>query len=132
MLRFVISVLLLSAAIFLIVRTGVSSAWFMQPSFSNEIIALLAVSHLGLYWIITRQLGQRPEDFVKIYLGSTVLRILFFGLFIFVLIRIDPVSASRNAVLFLISYFLFTSLEVVALYVAVNGQKPTNTGQKEG
>lgn len=114
------------------VRTGVSSAWFMQPSFSNEIIGLLSVSHLGLYWIITRQLGQRPEDFVKIYLGSTVLRILFFGVFIFVLIRMDPVSASRNAVLFLVSYFLFTGLEVGALYVAVNGQKPTNTGQKEG
>ncbi len=132
MLRFVILVFLLSASIFLGVQTGVSNSWFGQPSFTNEIIALLAISHVGMYSIITRQLGQRPEDFVKIYLGSTVLRILFFGLFIFVIIRIDPVSASRNAVLFLITYFLFTGLEVAALYVAVNGQKPTNTGQKEG
>jgi drug/metabolite transporter (DMT)-like permease len=131
-LRFVILVFLLSASILLTVQTGVSNVWFDQPSFTNEIIALLAISHVGLYSIITRQIGQRPENFVKIYLGSTVLRILFFGLFIFVLIRIDPVSASRNAVLFLITYFLFTSLEVVALYIAVNRQKPTNTGQKEG
>jgi drug/metabolite transporter (DMT)-like permease len=113
-------------------QVGVSNLWFDLPSFTNEIIALLAISHVGMYSIITRQLGQRPEDFVKIYLGSTVLRILFFGLFIFVIIRIDPVSASRNAVLFLITYFLFTGLEVVALYAAVNSQKPTNTGQKEG
>lgn len=132
MLRFVILVFLLSAVIFLTVQTGISNAWFEQPSFTDEIIALLAISHVGLYAIITRQLGQRPEDFVKIYLGSTVLRILFFGLFIFVIIRIDPVSASRNAVLFLLTYFMFTGLEVVALYVAVNSQKPTNTGQKEG
>jgi len=131
-LRFIILVLLLSAGIILALQTGVSHAWFAQPSFASEIVALLAISHAGLYAIITRQLGQRPEDFVKIYLGSTVLRILFFGLFIFVIIKIDPVSASRNAVLFLLTYFLFTALEVGALYVAVNGQKPTKTGQKEG
>lgn len=132
MLRFFLLAFLLSASIFLAVKAGVSNFWFDLPSFTNEIIALLAISHVGMYSIITRQLGQRPEDFVKIYLGSTVLRILFFGLFIFVIIRIDPVSASRNAVLFLITYFLFTGLEVVALYAAVNSQKPTNTGQKEG
>jgi len=132
MLRFTVLIILFAAALFMAVQQGVSIGWFEHPTFTNEIIAMLAISHLGLYAIITRQLDGRPEDFVKIYLGSTVLRILFFGLFIFVVIWLDRTSASRNAVLFLISYFLFTCLEVVALYIAVNGQKPTNRGQKEG
>lgn len=76
-------------------------------------------------------MGQRPEDFVKIYLGITVLRILFFGLFILAIIFIDQPGAHGNVLLFLISYFLFTTLEVSALFLKISAQKPTNRDRKE-
>lgn len=114
------------------VYTGAGKGWFAQPSYSEEIILFLAFTHILLYNFIVRQLGQRPEDFVKIYMGSTVLRILFFGLFIFLVIRWDPPSRTSNALLFLVSYFLFTLLEVAALYVRVNARKPPSAGRKEG
>ncbi len=132
MLRFSILTILLAVALFGLVEAGVARGWFLRPTFELEILIFLVSAHLVLYSVITRQLNQRPENFVKVYLGSTVLRILFFGIFVFAIIKLDPPSGTQNALLFLISYFLFTSLEVLALYVAVVSQKPTNLGQKEG
>ena len=107
------------------VRAGPWLEWFTRPSFSNEIIIFLTLSTTGLYGFVTRQRGLHPADFVKIYLGATVLRILFFGGFIFALIRLDASGAWKNATLFLVSYFLFTTLEVLILFKQINSQKPS-------
>ncbi len=132
MVRFSILNFLLAVALFGAVEAGVAQAWFYRPTFAQEILIFLTVTHLVLYSVIIRQINKRPENFVMVYLGSTVLRILFFGIFIFTILWLDPPGGSQNALLFLISYFLFTGLEVLALYLAVRGQKPTNLGQKEG
>ena len=97
--------------------------WFVPPTFSNPIIIFLTVSTVGLYGFISRQRTLRPQDFVKVYLGTTVLRILFFGTFIFLLIRMNPSGARANATLFLAGYFLFTALEVVVLFCEINSPK---------
>lgn len=73
--------------------------------------------------VIARRLGVRPTDFVTIYLGTTVLRILLFGAFIFVVIRLDKAGAWRNATLFLVCYFLFTAVEVLTLFYQINSPK---------
>lgn len=130
MFRFFLLVSVVALLLYVAVRAGADQGWFHYPSYSDEIVLFLALSHLGLFYLILRQLGQRPEDFVKVYLGSTVLRILFFGLFIFLIIRLDPGSAVGNALCFLVCYFIFTALEVSMLYVAVTNQKPPRTGQK--
>ncbi|MBL7852529.1 MAG: hypothetical protein JNN04_16610 [Cyclobacteriaceae bacterium] len=130
MVRFVLMVLGLASVLFAGVAMGVRQGWFARPSYSDEIILFLGLAHLGLFGFILRRLDSGPEDFVKIYLGSTVLRILFFGLFIFLVIRLDPVSGPANALFFLLSYFLFTGLEVAALYPIVSNRKPAKQGQK--
>jgi hypothetical protein len=132
MLRFGLFTLGLAALLYAAVVGGAGRGWFTQPSFSEEIVLFLALTHAGLYSFIVRQLGQRPEDFVKIYLGATVMRILFFGLFIFLVLRMDPVGGFGNALFFLLGYFLFTGLEVAVLYRVVSRQEPPRGGQKEG
>lgn len=121
----------LSALLYAGQAWGVSQGWFPRPTYSDEIILFLALAHLGLFGFVLRQLDARPEDFVKIYLGSTVLRIFFFGLFIFLVLRMDPVSGPSNALFFLVCYFLFTGLEVGALYPVVSKRNPAKQGQKE-
>lgn len=130
--RFVLLAVGLSALLYGGVMFGTDRGWFEKPSFSEEIVLFLAVTHLGLFSFISRQVNQRPEDFVKIYLGATVLRILFFGLFIFLIIRMDPPVSTANALFFLVGYFLFTGAEVSALYRVVSRREPTSRGQKEG
>jgi hypothetical protein len=131
-LRFALIVSGLALALYLAVTGGSRQGWFAGPSYSEEIVLFLTVSHLALYHVIIRRIEDRAEDFVKIYLGSTVLRILFFGLFIFLLLRFDPESGPSNALFFLLCYFLFTALEVGMLYMDLNNRKPPFKGQKEG
>jgi len=107
-----------------VVYTGHHLNWFEAPAATREVVMFMFLAHVGLYVLINKLLGQRPEDFVKIYLGITVLRILFFGMFIFAVIFLNPAGAHSNVVVFLISYFLFTALEVTALFSKINGQKP--------
>ncbi len=132
MVRFAALTILLALATFGSIETGVALEWFHRPSYEREILIFLTVAHLVLYSVISRQINQRPEAFVKVYLGTMVLRILFFGIFVFTIIRLDPEASRQNALFFLISYFLFTGLEVAALYININGQKAPNLGQKEG
>lgn len=128
--RFVLLTILLAGMLYGGVTVGASQSWFEVPSFALESTLFLMIAHAGMFGFVTRYLNQRPGDFVKIYLGSAVLRILFFGVFIFLVIRLDPVSSTGNALFFLISYFLFTGLEVIALYRTVSRNEPTKTGQK--
>lgn len=130
MLRFSLLTFLLAAILYGGVAFGASQGWFEMPSFALESTLFLMIAHAGMFGFVTRHLNQQPGDFVKIYLGSAVLRILFFGVFIFLVIRLDPVSSTGNALFFLVSYFLFTGLEVVALYRTVNRNMPIKTGQK--
>jgi len=122
----------LSVLLVMLITAGAQQDWYNYPSYARTIVFFLAIAHIGLYRFIVQNLHQRPQDFVKIYLGTTVLRILFFGLFIFLILRMDPRSGTSNALTFLASYFLFTGLEVAMLYAAVRGQKPPNSGQKGG
>ena len=129
--RFFLLAFGLAALLYAGLAGAVIQGWFPKPTYSDEIILFLALSHLGLFGFVLRQLDARPEDFVKIYLGSTVLRILFFGVFIFLVLRLDPVSGPANALFFLLCYFLFTGLEVAALYPIVSKREPAKQGQKE-
>lgn len=110
---------------------GSRQEWFSMPSFFLEIIIFLALSTIVLCWVITVTLKQHPEDFVKVYLVATVLRIVVFGGFIFLIIILDRSGARRNGVLFLGSYFLFTALEVAILLQQINSQKGAKGGQKD-
>ncbi len=106
------------------VLAGSGRAWFTRPSFFIEIILFLALSTIALYWFTTRKINLQPDEFVKIYLGATVMRILFFGGFIFTVIMLDKLGAKENALLFLVCYFLFTALEVMVLYRQINARRP--------
>ncbi len=129
MLRFIFIAVLLALMILGFVMTTSKLGLIAPPSFAIEIVSFLLLSTTVLYMVIVRRLGVRPADFVIIYLGTTVLRILLFGAFIFVVIRLDKAGAWRNAALFLVCYFLFTAAEVLSLFFQVNSLKKGN--QKE-
>ena len=110
---------------------GVQRGLFPMPSFTIRIIIFLAMVHVALYYFIARNQRLKPLDFVKLYLGITVLRILFFSAFIFLIIKLDPPGAWQNATLFLVGYILFTALEVVLIYKKIVSEKASKFGQKD-
>ncbi|CAN5195085.1 hypothetical protein BH09BAC3_BH09BAC3_02370 [soil metagenome] len=131
MLRFVLFTISLAGLITLTVLTGSDGRYFSRPTFFKEIIIFFIFSNLALYSVTKRTLIGSPADFIKIYLGATVLRILFFGAFIFVLIRLDRSGAFQNALFFLVNYFLFTVLEVLILFKEINSRNSQKRDQKD-
>jgi hypothetical protein len=111
--------------------TGASLGWFGMPSFFTEILIFFGLFNSVLYWILARKQAVDPADFVKIYLGVTVLRLLIFGGFIYALILLDKPGAPKNALFFLIGYFLFTLQEVWTLFRKIDAQKMLKSGQKD-
>jgi hypothetical protein len=119
LLRFTAMTGLVALAILAILIAGSDAGWFDDPSFSREILAFFSLSNVTLYWAVGRNLSDHPDDFVKVYLGATVLRILFFGGFILAVILLDRSGAAGNTLFFLVCYFLFTIMEVGALWLKI-------------
>jgi hypothetical protein len=131
LLRFFLMTALLVLLILAFLVAGSRMGWFGLPSFSNEIIAFFWLSNVALYWYVTRRTDKVSGDWLRIYLVATVLRIFFFGGFIFGIMFLDRLEAGKNTLFFLVCYFLFTALEIGALFNRINAQNPLKKGQKK-
>lgn len=131
MLRFIFINAALGLTITGFVIATASQGWFVAPSCFLEIVTLFTVTNIAIYIIIARIHDHPAGDFVRIYLGITVLRIIFFGAFILAVILMDRPGAPKNALFFLVCYFLFTILEVVTLFLKIDTQKTVKRGQKD-
>lgn len=129
MLRFTLLTLTLVLVIAAFLVMGSQWAWYSTPSYSFEILFFFTLTNVGLFWFISTKVQKQPDAFVGIYLGATVIRILFFGGFILVVIRLDTDGATKNALFFLICYCLYTALEIGMLYHQI---KSAGKGQKDG
>lgn len=83
-----------------------------KPSFINETVILLALSTGGIY----AYLIKKPAYFIQLYLLTMVVKLLAFATYTFLIVLYDQKGAGLNVVFFMISYFLFTALEVIFLY----------------
>ena len=94
----------------------VGLGWVAQliaiSSFTFVILGSVAVATWAIYFLMMK---TDAENRVKNYLLSIVLKLLAGGIFISVLIVLDKPHADTNAIFFMITYFLFTTLEVAFL-----------------
>ncbi len=93
-----------------------------MPSYTVEILALLAVSTVLIYYFLQKMKSVDPVDFIRNFLVTVVLKLLLSGALIIILIKLDPTGANANALFFMISYFLFTACEVTALTLKKNAE----------
>jgi len=101
------------ALVLLTLLTGLVSVQFMRPSFLIWILTGLAVTTWVVYFFMQR---KNRADFVTNYLLTIVLKLLFGGIFIFILFYLDKTGADANATLFMAAYLLLTGLEVGFLF----------------
>jgi len=96
-------------------------AFPLLPSFFYQTIALLLMGTIGLYFYLVDVKRQKTEYFVPLYIATMFVKILAYGAYILFVVWDDPSQASNNALLFMVTYFLFTAAEVLFLYRKVNG-----------
>ena len=115
MIRFLIVLVLLLAAFVAMLIGGERQAWWEIPSYSFEIVGILAV-FTGIVYRYLYHLRQRqPETFGPFYLLSIALKLIAGLALLGTVIWLDESAAFGNAVVFLVSYGIFTTAEVVLL-----------------
>jgi hypothetical protein len=109
--RFILGVIALTILLW------AAAQWFAMmglidtmPSYWLEILLLLSVSTIAIFYFLQKMKAAEPLDFVKS------------GVFIFILIKLDPAGATANALFFMISYLFFTSYEVIVLTKKKNAE----------
>ena len=118
------SLALLTGVLLSLVYAGFAVA----PSYTLAIIFSLAVSTFLIYYFLFKR--SRDAAFTQYYLLSIVLKMLGYGTFVLVIIFTDRAGATGNAVLFLVSYLLFTVLEIGFLFTKIDRGDTRKTGPK--
>ena len=87
------------------------------PSFLWPSVVMLFISNV----VIFRKIYQSQQSqFVTVYLGTLVIKLVAYLGYATVVVVIDRDGAVENVTFFLISYFLFTVLEIMFLYPKIN------------
>lgn len=90
------------------------------PGFFWQSLVLLNLSTIGLYRIMVNIKRDKPDYFVPLYLATLILKLLAFGTYIFLMVKLQPEWRIQNVVFFMVGYVIFTGLETVFLYRFVN------------
>jgi hypothetical protein len=98
-------------------QTGASQDFFNRPTYGTAILLTLSISTGSIYCWLNR---INSESFTQSYLLSIVAKLLIGGIMISTMIVIDKASSVENALTFIITYFIFTALEVFFLFKKVN------------
>lgn len=101
--------------LFLLLWWGQSESWWAMPSFSKEIILVMALLTAILFFYLRMMRVRQPDIFSMFYLLSIAIKLMAGLSFIGYVVWTDKASAAGNALLFVVSYFLFTSVEVFFL-----------------
>lgn len=113
MLRFLASVSIATLLLAVATSLGARRGWWLLPTYLEEILFLVVCIAMAVYYFLSKQ--QTGQSFVQAYLLSITLKMAFGLALIFFIVWRDPSSAGENAALFVISYLLFTLLEVFFL-----------------
>ncbi|MBT1699818.1 hypothetical protein KK083_23220 [Fulvivirgaceae bacterium PWU4] len=120
MFRFFIALLLTAAVIAATVLLAASSGYFAKPSFFLKTLILLTFATGMIYVYLYK--ANKPEFFLQLYLLTMVVKLLAYCAYNLVMIISDRAAATGNVVFFMVTYFVFTILEVGFLYRKITGR----------
>lgn len=90
------------------------------PGYFYRTIIFLFVCTVGLYRFLLKTKQERPDYFVQLYLLTLAIKLMAYGVYVFIVIRSQPGQVVPNIVFFLVVYFIFTAIEITFLYRQVN------------
>jgi hypothetical protein len=123
LIRFFISLAVAAAVVSGFVLWGVNDGWFEFPSFFLKTLIFLGFTTSVIFVYLYK--ANKPTFFLQLYLMTMVLKLLAYLGYNFIMILNDRASAVGNVVFFMVTYFLFTVVEIVFLYHKISGQNPS-------
>lgn len=86
--------------------------WMDNPTYLTEIVMILSLSTILIYARLRKVPANKPEQFIKLYLASIVIKLFLGACLMFLIVLWDGPTAIANGGVFLICYFTFTALEI--------------------
>lgn len=115
-----ISFAAVASLLYFTIRAMVSIGWLPdKPSYALEVILYVVFITALIYRYILRFSAQGPETTTQFYLLSIALKLFAGCAFVTAIAVLDKAGARGNVVLFLVSYIIFTGLEVMFLKKAL-------------
>lgn len=116
MAKFIITTLIIS----LLLVGGGYLFFETLPGFFFESIILLLLSTAGLYRFLINIKRDKPDFFVPLYLATLTVKLIAYGAYIFILVKLQPEWMFENVVFFMVGYVIFTGVETYFLHRFVN------------
>lgn len=115
MTRFIILLIIAAALIAIAVVAGDRLNWWALPTYWKEILIVNFFITIIIFAYLQKVQNQQPQIFTQFYLLSIVLKMIG-GLSLITFVVWDaPAAAIGNVVTFIVSYLVFTVLEVISL-----------------
>jgi hypothetical protein len=112
--KFFVSLALATVGISAAVLKGAGQDTFPEPSFFTVTLLLLFV-FTALSFVLLYK-AKEPSAFLQSYLLTTTVKLLGYGGYILIIIFSDRGGATANVLFFMLTYLVFTVLEIVFLY----------------
>jgi hypothetical protein len=103
-----------------LVEFGERIGYFRKPSFFLETLLFTFFVTVVIFAYLYK--AKSGSFFVQLYLLTMVLKVLAYCAYNLVVVLKDKPSAAGNVVFFMLTYFLFTAVEIGFLYRKVNMQ----------
>ena len=117
LLKFISTIFFTSLVFIFTPHIALKQGWIESvPSFSIEIVSVLALLTLALFYYLLKIQKSNSQKFVQSYMLSITVKMLVGCVMILVIIFMDRESAIANSLLFILSYFLFTGVEIFFLW----------------
>lgn len=122
MLKFILVTLAVSVSILGIVYLAAYAEWIAgRPSYLEEIIIFMVVSTIVIYRYLNKFINT--DYFVHLFLASISIKLIASLAIITLMVIKDRSGAAPNIALFLMSYGIFTGVEIAFLYPRVSRHK---------
>lgn len=118
MIKFFAALLATTLLLALAMAVGIEHELFPRPSFLYRTLIFLVFGTSLVYIYLFK--ASKPDFFVQLYLLTMAVKLLAYCGYVLLIILEDRGGAVSNVVFFVITYFLFTALEVGFLYKKIS------------
>jgi hypothetical protein len=99
---------------------GSSAGLFDRPSYFNATLVLLLLTTGVIYVYLHR--AMKPEFFLNLYLLTMVIKVIAYCAYNLVIIMRDRQAAVTNVGFFMVTYIVFTGIEIAFLHRKISGE----------
>lgn len=121
MAKFFLYLLLAASVIAGFVIIADAKNYLVKPTFFAPTLLLLLLTTSVIYVYLYK--ARKQSGFTQLFLLTMVVKVIAYCVYNLMMVLKDKPSAFNNVIFFMVTYFIFTALEIGFLYHKISGAK---------